>query len=363
MAKTRNSNIELLRFIAMLSIITLHFLSHGGVLDSLERGSIYYYLAYFIRFITALATNTYVLISGYFLSDSNFKFSRPIKIAVQMIFYSVLIYLALCLFGFLDFEFIEFITSGLPFLSRDWWFASVFLGLSLISPFLNILVNAMNKKQHIFLVVFLLLLISVPHMSYVFSLGAGTGLVWFVVLYFTGAFIKKYPEVFSNIKIFVAILVSYLVFVVGVLVAVNVLHINKISLNNFYDNNSIFVYLASVSVFVIFTFLKIKNEILSKVINLFASVSFGVYLIHDNVYIRELIIWDKLINAPKLFDSAIGILVSLCLLFASYLVCGIIEWIRSWLFDLTRINLLISKIDNIKFIKKLSSYLQIKLEN
>lgn len=41
---TRNSNIELLRIVSMLMILTLHYLLFGNVLSQSAAGSIAYYI-------------------------------------------------------------------------------------------------------------------------------------------------------------------------------------------------------------------------------------------------------------------------------------------------------------------------------
>ena len=69
MKKTRSSNIELLRIIAMIFVVVLHYLGKSGTL--LPWGSNYFtvntWFAWGIEAFALVAVNVYVLIGGYFL--------------------------------------------------------------------------------------------------------------------------------------------------------------------------------------------------------------------------------------------------------------------------------------------------------
>ena len=82
MKKDRQMNYELLRIIAMLMIVCLHYLSKGGALgDPKQELTTNGYLAWLIEAFCLVAVNVYVLISGYFGVDSqNFTIRKPLKI-------------------------------------------------------------------------------------------------------------------------------------------------------------------------------------------------------------------------------------------------------------------------------------------
>ena len=70
--KQRLSNIELLRIISMLMIIMLHLLSFGGMLNTYNTISAKAIFIWLMESLSFVAVNCYVIISGYFLVDSNF---------------------------------------------------------------------------------------------------------------------------------------------------------------------------------------------------------------------------------------------------------------------------------------------------
>ena len=84
----RQAGIELLRCIAMLMVITLHYLDKGGVLIPLsQKQSPAGYAAWLLEAFCIVAVNVYVLISGYFLVEAGFRVKRILLLAAQVLFY------------------------------------------------------------------------------------------------------------------------------------------------------------------------------------------------------------------------------------------------------------------------------------
>ena len=87
----RMANLELLRCIAMMMVIVLHYLGKSDLLVDLTEnplGSVGM-TAWFLESFCIVAVNAYMLISGYFLCMSTYKPGRLIKLYLQVWFYSV----------------------------------------------------------------------------------------------------------------------------------------------------------------------------------------------------------------------------------------------------------------------------------
>lgn len=92
----------------------------------------------------------------------------------------------------------------------------------------------------------------------------------------------------------------------------------------FYGQEKINILLVSLTLFLAFTKLKLKY---SKFINIVASATFGVYLIHDNFLMRQYLWIDLFKNASyqdclKLIPYSIGVVLLV------YIVCTIIDLLR-----------------------------------
>lgn len=85
--KRRQANFELLRMLAMLMVVTMHFLSHTGSLpEAGNRLTERTVAAILIEAFCIVAVNVYVFISGYFLSESGFSLKRLIRLICQVLF-------------------------------------------------------------------------------------------------------------------------------------------------------------------------------------------------------------------------------------------------------------------------------------
>ena len=88
--KARQANIELLRIIAMLMVVVLHYLSKGQAIVSMTENTDAWNLSlWFLEAMCIVTINLYVLISGYFFVEANWKFSRLITLWLQVMFYSI----------------------------------------------------------------------------------------------------------------------------------------------------------------------------------------------------------------------------------------------------------------------------------
>jgi surface polysaccharide O-acyltransferase-like enzyme len=87
--KKRIVSIELLRIIAMMMVVTLHYLDKGGVLPSLTgEMTLNGYVAWGVECLAIVAVNVYMLISGYLLVETGFKPGRLIELLCQVLFYT-----------------------------------------------------------------------------------------------------------------------------------------------------------------------------------------------------------------------------------------------------------------------------------
>lgn len=331
MEKKKLSNIELLRIISMIMIIVLHFLSHGGVLNRLKIGTSTYYFLWILEGISYVAVNIYVLISGYFLCKSKFKFKKIVDLALEALFYSVLIYVILVVTKLVSFNIKDGFKILFPIINNQYWFVTRYIVMYIFSPFLNIFINAMNKKQHLgFIILSTVFCCILRFVFYVIARilpeVSGTKCLWFMFLYITAAYIRNYyvPKK-GNFKKYIGIY-----FVVILIVPLNKCLFeylstteitNLISSSLLIEFSKIFlsyasmpVYVSSIMIFLAFLSINIKKETINnspievskvrrylsickeRMNNLILKVSsltFGVYLIHDNNYVRG-ILWGFL---------------------------------------------------------------------
>jgi peptidoglycan/LPS O-acetylase OafA/YrhL len=337
----RMANIEMLRFLAMLFIITGHLLGENGadLLGKTELFSLEWYILWGIEAVCVSGTNCFVLISGYFLIDSVFRWKKVVSLCLQVWFYSILLFTVSVLLGLHSINLSTTFKALTPILGRNWWFISTYLALYILSPYINKFINSLNEKEHRGFVVILVILFSVISTVYPFAdsfgSGAGSGLVWFSTLYTIAAYIRKYP-LKARFKIltkccFYFLFVSFILLSKYIIsFATNVLLKKTFGTSLFYTNSSILNLGASVFLFMLFLDLDISSKKIIAVTRWLGGVTFGVYMLHNNPWVSSYM-WKQILLIPH--QSIIAILCMVIIVpIAIYLTCGLIETIRRKIF-------------------------------
>lgn len=170
----------------------------------------------------------------------------------------------------------------------------------------------------------------------------GYGIINFIMLYLIGAYIWKYN---LNIKRIYMFVIYILMVIITYLISINIIKIHVAP----FAYNSIFNIIGAVCLFLVFSKLKISSNI----VNMIAKHTFGIYIIHVNSFIA-VHIWKDLFNSDKYYPSKWFIVNWLISIITVFLVCLIIDIIRSKLFENT--------IDKILKKNSIFSY-EISLEN
>lgn len=337
--KDRQMNYELLRIIAMLMIVCLHYLSKGGALgDSKQELTTNGYIAWLIEAFCLVAVNVYVLISGYFGVDSqNFTIRKPFKIWRQVWFYSVTIGLIMLVTGAVPWNLYQGMTYVFPIVTEHYWFATAYLLLCLMMPFLNAGVEKLDRKSFQWILIVLFVLFSVAKTVLPMQLPwdhKGYDAFWFVFLYLTGAYLKKY-EIHGGIKwLFVYVSGVFAIYLSFLMLQVVYLKLGKLGdfVSYSYSYNYLFTYVAAVGLFLSFAYVgKNWGEKTKKVISTLAGATFGVYLIHEHVELRGL--WKTLFHCEEYAQRSTGmfLLHMIGTVGVVYAGCTMIELLRQWI--------------------------------
>ncbi len=336
MAKERSSNFELLRIVGMVMIVFHHFAVHSGLYyDDLGINSLYIAT---LSVIGKVGVYIFVLISGYFLIDSSgIRLPKLIKLWLQIFFYSVVCFSIALATGRESLSTLTKLSDALLPISTDsWWFASAYFIMYLFSPFINRALRTMTQRQYlrtILVAVFVWFVVETVTTGYI----QGNALIRFFVLYSIGGYIKIYKKdrEYSRKKL-AAVAVLLTAVSVSLRLLFTYLAEEKIFSDftqeyrlSFSNEQSLLTVCIAVPIFLIFKSTKIKT---SKIINVISSASFGVYLIHDNSYVRPFL-WKTLVKGDSFKESPYLIPYSVAVCVAIYIVCSLIELARIYLLE------------------------------
>lgn len=191
--KVRNSNLEMLRILAMYMIVFIHanmYLGHfcGGKTWILTNG--------IVNGICNIGVTCFILISSYF--GLRFSLKKLLKMEAMMIGFSIIETVLICVFmpaqmqGAALLE--QLVKTICPFITRKYWFYSCYICLFCFSGYINQFVEQLGKKAFQRLLVVLILFFSVFPTFFYFEIipDNGKGLIQMIMIYLIGRYIHKY---------------------------------------------------------------------------------------------------------------------------------------------------------------------------
>lgn len=325
--KKRMANYELLRAVAMLMILLMHFLSHSGsllVAGSRESFNGVTLLGTVLEFFSIAAVNTYVLISGFFGVKTSFRPAKAVSLLFQIWFYALLVPLALRIIfpeglplmpekavgaaglivdtgarsaGQKIQGIYKWIWYLFPIETEHYWFATSYFILYLLTPVLNGAVRAMSKKQlQITLGGLLILFCGMKSMSpVVFAFDKyGYDPAWFICVYLVAAYLGLYGHPVVEKRGW-AVYVGSSIGCIAIHLGMFQLSLKSDSWGYYfsvpYHYNFLLCLLAAIGLFYGFSKLQIREGCLAAVIRKTGVLCFGVYLLHEHVDLRYRWYW------------------------------------------------------------------------
>lgn len=334
----RHSGLELMRIVTMLMVLVLHYNYNCGFLKVTEVRSVIPQLS---ESLCIIAVDCFVLLTGYFSYRSGFKIKKLLTLWLEVFFYSVVLYLFDILVNGRGIELDRVLSTLFPLSTGKFWFISDYFVLLLFAPFLNRLITILSGKEHLALILTGVFVFSVVlcifSNSNALKFDRNYDFVWFIVLYFTGAYLNKYPP---EIKKERALAVYFAASVMTFASKYAFGFLSRFKLSNvvlsllfggngkpFETYSSILSFTAAVSLFVFFSKLEIENTGLRRVINFTASLVLTCYLLLGE--------WTWNLVSPQNRESVLPtLLYSVGMILLIFTVCCIIELLRQLLFIL-----------------------------
>ena len=328
----RKSNLELYRIIVMLLIVAHHSVWHSGIMTTLSQDpfctkSIFYYV---LGMWGKTGIDCFVLITGYFMCKSHITLRKYLKLLFEVAFYNLAIYGIFVGLGKQPFSMSELFFCFFPFQEIGGLFVPCFLLFYLFIPYLTIVVNHIDKKMHARLIALCLciytLTITLPHFQVIMN-----HITWYSVLFFIASYIRNYglfPSI-STKRWGGITLLSILFSIASVMCVIYFdMRLGKQTPPYKYVSPSgVCAVLTSVSSFMFFKSLNLRNR---RWINLIASGTFGVLLIHDNNTAMRQWLWHSLFDVKQIYSmDGLAALYSIALIIIGiFIVCVAIDIIR-----------------------------------
>lgn len=328
--KERDSNIELFRCAVMFLIVAHHYLMHSGLLQITVRDltSPYSVFLYMFGMWGKVGIDCFVLITGYYMCKSVITIKKYVKLLLEVEFYKVAFFLLFYNQAYHEQSLGDLLIYFLPFKDLTDNFVDCYLIFYLFIPFLNIFVNSLTKHQHRCVVFLCLFVFCIWPQLHFFKVQFNY-VVWFIVIYLVGSYIRIYRVDKNNSARFWGIISLVFIFLACSSVYL-LLYAGKPWPYFFvYDSNSIFAVLISVSVFLFFKNLCLKNM---KCINTIGASTFGILLIHDASWEMRHWLWNDLFRCKNWYGDMIY-LHAILVVSLVFIVCSLVDQLRTRFFE------------------------------
>ena len=267
----------------------------------------------------SIGNDIFVMLAGYFLAaSSGIKLSRLLNLWLRMFFWSVFIYGVFAASGLEAFSFGVMLKNAMPVTQYLWWFASTYFVMYIVHPYLNKLLHNLSKEEYrnflILFTVYHILVQTTPMKHFL-----GSKLSNFLYLYSLAGYIRLRADIPKNAKFIfygTAIVLVTLVFISVVdACGVKFPHIRPYT-KFFPAVMKISALIVSLCWIIGFSSLNIPHN---KFINILASATFGVYLIHDNNFVRPFL-WHNVFKNASFQDSPYLVPYSIAVILTVYIL-------------------------------------------
>ena len=330
----RNQGIDLLRIVLMFLVSLQHVLSKSNLLDYNISSSAYFY--WFIDMLCCCAVNAYALISGYVYNKAKVEYIKIVNLWFQTFFYSFVISIIINALFFnqpLDLSFI--IKSFMPITNNTFWYISAYFPLLFLMPFINSGLNSFdNSKLKRLFAIIIFVFSCLALFGDVWS-SFGYSCLWIIILFILGNIIKRI-NLFENIKSYQLVLL----YLFSVFISWVSFYFTKIPRMEEYISPT--TLLCAIILVIIFSRIKIA----SKIVDMFRSLTLGVYLLQENKFFINIFYSNFLpldINNNVVLTTLSIITKTLILMIIGFAI----EFVRIKLFNLCKINKLEQLVSNL----------------
>ena len=284
-ANGRNNGIDLLRIVAMIMVVILHFYNLGGIFDYSEMGSAHHNTSLAVIIVTFAGVDIFAIISGYVSACSDrqgLDISRYVKLWMTVVFYGLVLSFMFdfCFYGINDIN--DYMRALLPVTYNEYWYFTTFTGLFVLKPLLD---RGLSKcSEDLLKKFFVVILIAFSFYSIffdVFELNSGYSLIWLLLLYIIGYSMKK-SEIFKNARTWILLIVMICLYIFTFMFynlteefSNKLFTIEKLMFVNY---TSPTILISAIIMVTIFSRIKL-NDGVSELLKILAPTAFSIYLV------------------------------------------------------------------------------------
>lgn len=322
--KERESNIELLRLLAMFLVLVVHsdfFTLKPPSQDAVISSPLNAATRFFFESASIVCVDTFVLISGWFAIKPKAK--SFCNFIFQCLFFFVGIYAVMLMTGQATLSLKGI--AGCLVLLKDNWFIKAYIGLYILAPVLNAFVKNADKRT------FLAVLVSFFVFQTIYGwigtaqfFANGYSTMSFIGLYLLARYVKIHTD-YKKItpQLCFAVYVGLTVIISAIAFFSTRVGVTFIS-GKQYSYTSPLVIVSALSLLLLFDGLKVK----SRFVNWCAASSFAIFLLHTNPNLCERYFKSTVMHLYNNYDGVSCLVMIFIFLLVVSVVAILIDQVR-----------------------------------
>lgn len=164
--KKRNETLDIIRIFSLFCVISIHFFLNSGFYNEIITGNKMFIMCFF-RSLFIICVPMFITLTGYLMNKKSLTkkyYKGIIKTLIIYLFCSIIYHIYEKFYLKIDTTILIFLKKLLSYKGTPYaWYIEMYIGLFLLIPFLNILINNLtSKKQTKTLLYTLFIMIGVP---------------------------------------------------------------------------------------------------------------------------------------------------------------------------------------------------------
>ncbi len=233
--ENRNSVLDIIRIVAVFTVISVHFFLYNGFYSYPVEG-IEMYVTVVFRSFLSVCVPLFIILTGYLMSNKTLSkkyYSGIVKTVLVFVISTVFCMLYKSIANGTPFTLKSLFFGTLDFSGSSYsWYVEMYIGLFLIIPFLNLSYNKLSCKRHKQILVLTLVTITIlPTLFNIFNFDSATWWAdpksaetyqqilpdyWMsmypIAYYFTGCYLREYGLKLKTKSLLIVFLVTVLAF-------------------------------------------------------------------------------------------------------------------------------------------------------
>ncbi len=320
--KSRNSAMDIIRIVAVFTVVSVHFFLHNGFYSQTVKGTEMYIMV-LMRTFFSVCVPLFIILTGYLMSKKTLSkkyYSGIVKTLIIFVLATIVCMVFKTIKYDDPFTVKAFILNTLNFTGANYsWYIEMYIGLFLIIPFLNLAYNNLkDKKQKQILVLTMIGITILPTALNIFNFETAAWWLdpkssdtfsallpdWWIgfypiTYYFTGCYLREYGLKLKTRTLFILLVSAIVLF-------------GSFNFYRSYDTtfkSGVYVYWYGFEPYVLSTILfallsRIKTEKCKPatkfVLWKLSDLALGIYLLS---YVFDVIVYEKLnASVPVMLD-------------------------------------------------------------